>query len=630
MAAQLFIAHAPGDWQIASSVCAALERNGMRGWLIVRDMPAGASISTAALQAVDASVACIWILSPNTEANPAFIEQVTRARDQGLPLIVLRVANHRTPPALLDMLRIAISVLADMPPSETQLATLVQQIQAMAPQTLQAGTVPQGATVNMGVPPENPYVPSAPPIPPLPPVSPYGAPAVPPDYSGSTPQAGGPAPYAQPVPGGAPYGAGGWQSRPTPFQSIASLGWCVLVLLVANILLDLMGVVFGLNQTQLLSQMQTPGGFRLGELVSNSHRLVAVGAMMIVLRLVTGPCFLVWMYRAYRNLFALGTQGLSFSPGWAVGSFFVPILNLFRPYQAMSEIWRCSDPRSVSYGTLGWQRVPIAARVGFWWGCWLLCGVTVWFSLQMTVSSTMEFGQEAKIEGLLLGTWGQVAAEVLSVIAAILLISIVQRVSRWQEQRGQPLATPYGLPALASGGPLYPILTAIGMLLLLGVIGGAVIGFQNRGADWKEYSPPMGEFTVLMPGDPKPQTQTDGGVTVHLFQSSDGTTQYVASYIDVGQGGPILNPQAVLDALKKAKAEGLEGELAEEQSVTVGSQQGEDYTLLHPHGPGMQNMRSRTFIVGNRLFQFMVMGDDTVLHGPDVDKFYNSIRVPGM
>ena len=28
------------------------------------------------------------------------------------------------------------------------------------------------------------------------------------------------------------------------------------------------------------------------------------------------------------------------SPGWAVGWYFVPIANLWKPYQAMKEIWR--------------------------------------------------------------------------------------------------------------------------------------------------------------------------------------------------------------------------------------------------------------------------------------------------
>ena len=34
-----------------------------------------------------------------------------------------------------------------------------------------------------------------------------------------------------------------------------------------------------------------------------------------------------------------GAQGMQVSPAWAVGGFFVPIIHLFLPYQAVKEIW---------------------------------------------------------------------------------------------------------------------------------------------------------------------------------------------------------------------------------------------------------------------------------------------------
>ena len=32
----------------------------------------------------------------------------------------------------------------------------------------------------------------------------------------------------------------------------------------------------------------------------------------------------------------------SFTPGWSVGWFFVPIMNPWKPFQAMREIWQAS------------------------------------------------------------------------------------------------------------------------------------------------------------------------------------------------------------------------------------------------------------------------------------------------
>ena len=47
----------------------------------------------------------------------------------------------------------------------------------------------------------------------------------------------------------------------------------------------------------------------------------------------------MWIHRAHANLREAGVDGLEFTPGWAVGWFFVPIAQLFKPFQAMRELW---------------------------------------------------------------------------------------------------------------------------------------------------------------------------------------------------------------------------------------------------------------------------------------------------
>ena len=94
-----------------------------------------------------------------------------------------------------------------------------------------------------------------------------------------------------------------------------------------------------------------------------------------VLLLATGICFFVWMYRMDKNLRAFGAEELQFRPGWVVGYFFVPIMNLYRPYQALSEIWQASDPDPAARTKAGRQHLHPPALLGFWWGCWLLWSV---------------------------------------------------------------------------------------------------------------------------------------------------------------------------------------------------------------------------------------------------------------
>lgn len=68
-----------------------------------------------------------------------------------------------------------------------------------------------------------------------------------------------------------------------------------------------------------------------------------------------------WIYRANSNARALGAREMAFTPGGAVGWYFVPIANLWKPYQAMREIWKASA------GPLGWQRRPVSALLPCWW-----------------------------------------------------------------------------------------------------------------------------------------------------------------------------------------------------------------------------------------------------------------------
>ena len=72
--------------------------------------------------------------------------------------------------------------------------------------------------------------------------------------------------------------------------------------------------------------------------------------------------FLVWLHRAWTNLLALGREPLPYSPGWAVGAWLVPFLNLVRPKRMMDIVWRGSDPdRPRTDGSVG-KHVPTRRR----------------------------------------------------------------------------------------------------------------------------------------------------------------------------------------------------------------------------------------------------------------------------
>lgn len=90
-----------------------------------------------------------------------------------------------------------------------------------------------------------------------------------------------------------------------------------------------------------------------------------------VLMIVTGFAFAAWFRRKHANLPALGARDLRFTPRWASGAFFVPVLNLWRPYQIGVEIWNASDPELSPADPHGWKSLGPPPVIATWWGLFL-------------------------------------------------------------------------------------------------------------------------------------------------------------------------------------------------------------------------------------------------------------------
>ena len=97
--------------------------------------------------------------------------------------------------------------------------------------------------------------------------------------------------------------------------------------------------------------------------------LIAVKVMAYIASIVF---FLMWLYRVYKNLEVLKVQNLDASAGWAVGYWFIPILNLFKPLKVVSEVYNGSNAETAKNG-YGFSDTTTPAMLGFWWACWRWC-----------------------------------------------------------------------------------------------------------------------------------------------------------------------------------------------------------------------------------------------------------------
>ena len=148
-----------------------------------------------------------------------------------------------------------------------------------------------------------------------------------------------------------------------------------------------------------------------------------VALMEIAVYIATIVFFLMWMYRSYENLPAFGVPraSIAYSSGWAVGSFFVPIVSLFIPYQAMRELWRKSVANS---GTMFSLLSPPAA-FPIWWAFWLLSNIAGNIYLRLSFNEQLSSEADA--------LFGAVTSA-LSIVAAIFAIMVVGEIDQQQTE----------------------------------------------------------------------------------------------------------------------------------------------------------------------------------------------------
>jgi hypothetical protein len=156
-----------------------------------------------------------------------------------------------------------------------------------------------------------------------------------------------------------------------------------------------------------------------------------VSLLELFLRIGTVVFFLIWLHRAYSNLSPLRARNLEYTPGWAVGWWFIPFANLVKPYQVMSELYDASDPSfdpelnylQVSPGT--------PATIGFWWGTFL-AGNFVWRITDKLVDNAGNVSQYFPV--------GVAIASALTIVSGGLIILIVRDITQREEARYAKIA----------------------------------------------------------------------------------------------------------------------------------------------------------------------------------------------
>jgi hypothetical protein len=161
-------------------------------------------------------------------------------------------------------------------------------------------------------------------------------------------------------------------------------------------------------------------------------------------------------------------------------------------------------------------------------------------------------------------------------------------------------------------------MTCIALSLLLSAAA-PLAAFQAT-PKWITFSPPKGGFSILMPAEPKEETDSKTDFTSHLYSASTDNAIYLAGFGDYAPSVR-LDVQGELAANRDNFIKGLpQAKLLSSRNVTLEEHPGIEFT-----GENSQaRFKSRIYLIGNRVYQIVALEfvgkDDT----ENVNRFFSS------
>jgi hypothetical protein len=147
---------------------------------------------------------------------------------------------------------------------------------------------------------------------------------------------------------------------------------------------------------------------------------------------------------------------------------------------------------------------------------------------------------------------------------------------------------------------------------------------------WKEFSSSEGRFSVLMPGTPSEKTSkvnTEvGPVDMFSFRVTQEDSGYDVNYNDYPDAVvEASDAGSMLDGARDGIVSSLQGKLLTEFIISLDGYPGRDIRVEGPDGE--HTVRTRLYLVDNRLYQLTVVTPKEDSFSKDVAKFLDSFEL---
>lgn len=151
--------------------------------------------------------------------------------------------------------------------------------------------------------------------------------------------------------------------------------------------------------------------------------------IFIAIFIVTSVFLFMWIHQINYNAHCLGATNMTFTPGWSIIWFFIPVANFIKPIKIMNELWKTSkNPKE-------WQNLPDNSVVNYWW---TLC---IW-SYLIAIFSNRFYKEDVMPAKLFWPPVLYFISCILSILAGFALLSLVKKIHSMQMSHFQSATSP--------------------------------------------------------------------------------------------------------------------------------------------------------------------------------------------
>lgn len=198
------------------------------------------------------------------------------------------------------------------------------------------------------------------------------------------------------------------------YKSPSALSKILVLLLVFGAVVNFIGAISSFGEYSLLVSYLNGADISDDVADANDNRQAAIGMVQAVLYLGTVVVWGMWTYRMSANAHSIKGSFLSIKPGWAVGYYFIPILLLWKPYQAITETYNAF----VRHGGVKGSTVIFPV----WWTAWIASNIVSRILYRHAMSAE-------EIDELIQASMITACSDAFDVILTVLALVMVLRVT---------------------------------------------------------------------------------------------------------------------------------------------------------------------------------------------------------